>query len=139
MAAALRSWRRHFARAREIDAVRPDGTLLLKALEPACTLIASLDAQASFRLAQSRLKLGVDQQPHSRSMALQSVFAHGGRNACIDELNAYRIHSDHQGQADGGPDEVFNWGEWHRQQRQGHFAGVYALQVLSVGDWAQSR
>ena len=62
-AAALRSWRRHFSRAREI-AILPDGTLLLKALEPAVIHISSLDAQAAFRLAQSRLQLGVDQQPH---------------------------------------------------------------------------
>eukprot|EP00913_Durusdinium_trenchii_P015946 g14985.t1 len=63
-AAALRSWRRHFSRAQEIGAILPDGTLLLKALEPAVTQIASMDAQAAFRLAQSRLQLGVDQQPH---------------------------------------------------------------------------
>ena len=47
-AAALRSWRRHFARAREIRAILPDGTLLLKALEPAVIHISSLDAQAAF-------------------------------------------------------------------------------------------
>ena len=46
-AAALRSWRRHFSRAREI-AILPDGTLLLKALEPAVIHISSLDAQAAF-------------------------------------------------------------------------------------------
>eukprot|EP00913_Durusdinium_trenchii_P028163 g26406.t1 len=63
-AAALRSWRRHFSRAREIGAILPDGTLLLKALEPAVIHISSLDAQAAFRLAQSRLQLGVDRQPH---------------------------------------------------------------------------
>ena len=33
MASSLRSWRRHFGRAREIGAVLPDGCLLLKALE----------------------------------------------------------------------------------------------------------
>ena len=63
-AASLRSWRRHFARAREISAVLPDGTLLLKALEAAVIKIPNLDAQAAFRLAQSRLQLGVDQVPH---------------------------------------------------------------------------
>ena len=68
LAAALRSWRRHYARAQEVDAVLPDGTLLLKALEPACVLVASLDAQASFRLAQSRLQLAVDQQPIHQSV-----------------------------------------------------------------------
>ena len=65
LASVLRSWRRHFSRAQEIGAVLPDGTLLLKALEPAVTQIASLDAQAAFRLAQSRLQLGVD-QPKSK-------------------------------------------------------------------------
>lgn len=39
----------------------PDGTLLLKALEPAATQIPTLDSQAAFRLAQSRLQLGVGQ------------------------------------------------------------------------------
>ena len=68
LAAALRSWRRHYARAQEVDAVLPDGTLLLKALEPACVLVASLDAQASFRLAQSRLQLAIDQQPIHQSI-----------------------------------------------------------------------
>ena len=61
LAAALRLWRRHFSR--EIGAILPDGTLLLKALEPAVAQIASMDAQASFRLAQSRLQLGIDHQP----------------------------------------------------------------------------
>ena len=37
--------------------------LLLKALEPAVIQISGLDAQAAFRLAQSRLQLGVDQHP----------------------------------------------------------------------------
>ena len=68
LAAALRSWRRHFARAGEIDAVLPDGTLLLAALEPACTMIATQDSQASFRLAQSRLQLGIDQRPHHQGV-----------------------------------------------------------------------
>ena len=63
LAAALRSWRRHYARAQEIGAILPDGTLLLKALEPAVAQIGALDAQAAFRLAQSRLQLGIDQQP----------------------------------------------------------------------------
>ena len=69
LVAALRSSsRRHYARAQEIDPALPDGTLRLKALEPACVLVASLDAQASFRLAQSRLQLAVDQQPVHQSV-----------------------------------------------------------------------
>ena len=68
LSAALRSWRRHFRRAQEIDAVLPDGTLLLKALEHACSQVAALDTQASFRLAQSRLQLGVDQHPHHQAV-----------------------------------------------------------------------
>ena len=54
----------HRTEQREIGAILPDGTLLLKALEPAVIHISSLDAQAAFRLAQSRLQLGVDRQPH---------------------------------------------------------------------------
>ena len=44
----------HRTEQREIVAILPDGTLLLKALEPAVIHISSLDAQAAFRLAQSR-------------------------------------------------------------------------------------
>ena len=63
LASALRSWRRHFGRAREVEATLPDATLLLKALDPAVTYISKEDAQASFRLAQSRGQLDVDSRP----------------------------------------------------------------------------
>ena len=55
--ATLRTWRRHFARAREVDASLPDGVLLLKALEDAVQKIAKEDAQANFRLSTSRQQL----------------------------------------------------------------------------------
>ena len=61
--AALRSWRRHYGRAREIGAVIPDGCLLIKALEPVVQFLAKEDSQASFRLAQSRAQLQVDERP----------------------------------------------------------------------------
>eukprot|EP00438_Fugacium_kawagutii_P033247 Skav228431 [mRNA] locus=scaffold1325:416500:425994:- [translate_table: standard] len=63
VAGALRGWRRHFGRAREVEASLPDGVLLLKALEGACQFIAKMDSQAAFRLAQSRSQLQVDEQP----------------------------------------------------------------------------
>ena len=52
-----------YAPAQEIGTILQDGTLLLKALEPAIAQIGALDAQAAFRLAQSRLQLWIDQQP----------------------------------------------------------------------------
>ena len=63
MASSLRSWRRHFGRAREIGAVLPDGCLLLKALEGIVGPLSQLDAQSSFRLAQSRVQLQLDEKP----------------------------------------------------------------------------
>ena len=63
LSAALRSWRRHFGRAREVGAILPDGTLLLRALEPAVQHVAKENSQAAFRLAQSRSTLQVDEQP----------------------------------------------------------------------------
>lgn len=59
---ALRTWRRHFQRATEVGAVIPDGTLLLVAMETAVKQIAIKDSQASFRLAQARSQIGVDEQ-----------------------------------------------------------------------------
>ena len=53
LATALRSWRRHFGRAREVGASLPDGTLLLRALETGVQLVAKENSQAAFRLAQS--------------------------------------------------------------------------------------
>ena len=63
LASSLRTWRRHYDRAAEIQAILPDGSLLLKALEPAVSYIASMDTQAAFRLAQSRSLLQVDEKP----------------------------------------------------------------------------
>lgn len=60
---SLRSWRRHYTRAREVGATVPDGTLLLQALEDGVKMIAVKDSQASFRLAQSRSQLQVDENP----------------------------------------------------------------------------
>eukprot|EP00435_Cladocopium_sp_Y103_P020441 s2514_g5.t1 len=61
--AALRSWRRHYGRAREIGAVLPDRCLLMRALEPVIQFLAKEDSQASFRLSQSRSLLQVDEKP----------------------------------------------------------------------------
>ena len=59
----MRSWRRHYGRAREIGAIIPDGCLLIKALEQVVQFLAKEDSQASFRLAQSRAQLQVDERP----------------------------------------------------------------------------
>eukprot|EP00435_Cladocopium_sp_Y103_P020967 s3762_g5.t1 len=68
LASALRSWRRHFGRAREVGAVLPDGTLLLRALEGAVQQVAPEDSQAAFRLAQSRSVLRVDELPRMEAV-----------------------------------------------------------------------
>ena len=68
LAAALRSWRRHFGRAREVGASLPDGTLLIRALETGVQAVAKENSQASFRLAQSRAALQVDEMPHAATI-----------------------------------------------------------------------
>ena len=60
VAVALRHWRRCFKRAQEIGASLPDGTLLLKGLEVTTKVLAGLDSQTAFRIAQSRSELAVD-------------------------------------------------------------------------------
>ena len=59
----LRAWRRHYLRAQEIGAALPDSTLLLRALETAAQMVSKAETQASFRLAQSRVALQVDEKP----------------------------------------------------------------------------
>ena len=68
LATALRSWRRHYGRAREVGASLPDGTLLLRALESGVQLVAKENSQAAFRLAQSRAALQVDEIPEPASI-----------------------------------------------------------------------
>ena len=68
LATALRSWRRHYGRAREVGATLPDGILLLRALESGVQLVAKENSQAAFRLAQSRALLQVDEQPQPSSI-----------------------------------------------------------------------
>ena len=63
IAEALRNWRRHFGRALEVEAVLPDGVLLLKALDGPIQQLGALDPQAAFRLAQSRMQLRLDEHP----------------------------------------------------------------------------
>ena len=74
LASALRSWRRHFGRAREVGASLPDGTLLTKALEQGVQLVAKENSQAAFRLAQSRATLHVDEAPNPSTVWDFSVF-----------------------------------------------------------------
>ena len=50
VASALRSWRRHFGRALEVEATLPDGVLLLKNLDMPQQKLGSMDNQAAFRL-----------------------------------------------------------------------------------------
>ena len=68
VAEALRNWRRHFGRAQEVQAVLPDGVLLVKALDEPLRRIANLDQQAAFRLSQSRMQLHWDEKPEHGSL-----------------------------------------------------------------------
>eukprot|EP00435_Cladocopium_sp_Y103_P060359 s1434_g22.t1 len=68
VAAAVRNWRRHFGRAQEVQAILPDGVLLVKALDEPLQKIAALDQQAAFRLSQSRMQLGLDEKPEHGSL-----------------------------------------------------------------------
>ena len=68
VAAGIRNWRRHFGRAEEVQAVLPDGILLLKALDEPLQKIASMDPQAAFRLSQSRMQLQLDERPDHRNL-----------------------------------------------------------------------
>ena len=68
LASSLRTWRRYFARAREVDASLPDGVLLIKALEAAVVQIAKEDSQAAFRLSTSRQQLALDQRPTEQTI-----------------------------------------------------------------------
>ena len=68
MSSALRTWRRFFKRAVEINTTLPDPTLLLKALDNPSAAISKVDAQAAFRLAQTRSQLGVDEAPSQETI-----------------------------------------------------------------------
>ena len=134
LAATLRSWRRHYARAEEIGAVLPDGTLLLKALEPAVTQIAALDAQAAFRLAQSRLELGVDQQPHHAGV--WRLFAGRGGDFDSVEHYAYNVLYTGEGETVGSSGETTR-GYICRGQRQGRLHSSSPVSVLQIRRWLQ--
>ena len=64
----LRTWRRYFLRAVEIQTTLPDPTLLLKALDPPSMLVSKIDSQAAFRLAQTRSQLGIDERPSQENV-----------------------------------------------------------------------
>eukprot|EP00434_Breviolum_minutum_P012623 symbB.v1.2.011127.t1/scaffold732.1/size241626/1 len=80
--AAVRSWRRFYTRTKEIEATVPDPIILLRALEPAVQLISQLDAQATFRLAQSRAQLQVDARPEESSELSEIKVGKSPNEAC---------------------------------------------------------
>ena len=69
---SIRGWRRHFQRALEIQTTLPDPTLLVHALDGPSGVVARLDSQAAFRLAQSRSQLAVDESPTQENVWLFS-------------------------------------------------------------------
>eukprot|EP00435_Cladocopium_sp_Y103_P036407 s1805_g9.t1 len=84
LASNLRNWRRHFGRAQEVQAVLPDGILLLKALDGPLQHLASLDPQAAFRLAQSRMQLQLDERPvHSNLWAFSQCLLAEAETLCL--------------------------------------------------------
>ena len=52
-----------YGRAQEVEVTLLDGVLLLKALDTPLQFLGTLDPQTSFRLAQSRMQLQLDQRP----------------------------------------------------------------------------
>ena len=78
-AAGIRNWRRHYGRAKEVEATLPDGVLLLKALDVPLQQLGHLDPQASFSLSQSRMQLHLDQQPTHDSLRAFSQCLRGGQ------------------------------------------------------------
>ena len=59
----VRKWRRTFQRASEVEASLPDPILMIRAFDGPASHVAKADPQASFRLAQSRMELAVDEKP----------------------------------------------------------------------------
>ena len=72
LSTSIRGWRRHFQRALEIQTTLPDPTLLVHALDGPSGVVAKMDSQAAFRLAQSRSTLAVDESPTQESVWLFS-------------------------------------------------------------------
>ena len=63
LATSLRTWRRYFQRAVEIDTTLPDPTLMVRSLDGPTQGVAAADAQAAFRLSQMRAQLCLDEKP----------------------------------------------------------------------------
>ena len=84
VAAAVRNWRRHYGRAQEVQAVLPDGVLLVKALDEPLQKIATLDQQAAFRLSQSRMQLQLDEKPeHANLWAFSQCLLAEAETLCL--------------------------------------------------------
>ena len=84
VASAVRNWRRHFGRAQEVQAVLPDGVLLVKALDEPLQRIAALDQQAAFRLSQSRMQLQLDEKPeHGNLWAFSQCLLAEAETLCL--------------------------------------------------------
>ena len=60
---ALRLWKRHHNRARELGASLPDPTLMVKALDKMMETLLSKNAQANFRVSTFRMQNEVDVNP----------------------------------------------------------------------------
>ena len=63
LATTLRTWRRYFQRAVEIDTTLPDPTLMVRSLDGPTQGVAAVDSQAAFRLSQMRSQLCLDEKP----------------------------------------------------------------------------
>ena len=115
VASAIRNWRRHFGRAEEVQAVLPDGILLLKALDDPLQKIAAMDQQAAFRLSQSRMQLQLDQQPTQRNLWAfsQCLLAEAETLVLLQSSASSTTVDASQAQAAGCRQEVSNQGgQW---------------------------
>ena len=138
LAAALRNWRRHFGRAQEVEAILPDGVLLLKALDGPIQQVATWDPQAAFRLAQSRMQLGLDELPSQSALwSFSQCLLAEAENPGVVADHTFDGDSTNTAEDEAAPrgsqnTSTTNHNRW-KNPVDGHFG--QALQVLPVRLW----
>ena len=139
VAASIRNWRRHFGRAEEVQAVLPDGILLLKALDEPLQKIASMDQQAAFRLSQSRMQLQLDECPDHRSLwsFSQCFLAEAETLSLLQTAPSTASTNSFEAEADAGRFKTFLYYNFTWRQSQSWHDGQ-ALQVLHLALGMQS-
>ena len=148
LASSLRTWRRYFARAREVDASLPDGVLLIKALEAAVVQIAKEDSQAAFRLSTSRQQLALDQRPTEQSIwsFSQCLLAEAETLSLLKSSSTTTTNvstpvrlKQMDAEASNSPQKPGTPGNYGNKSGKGHSTPVGAtMQVLQERHWMQS-